>query len=128
MKFYGKIEEGKPKITNVKTYVDFFDSLLEGDQFEIKVTPIKDIRNASMNNLYWKWLTDLSEHSGYTKRELHNYFKQELLCLEVQVKGESVLDCESTSELSIPEFSRYLREVTRLAAQNFSFILVDPDR
>lgn len=123
MKFYGKIEDGKPKIA--ENYKEFFDCLEEGEAFEIKVTRSKDIRNLKMNNLYWLWLGQLSLFSGYSKRELHNYFKQELLCHEVQIKGETILDCLSTSDLSIEEFSHYLDEVARLSSQNFSFILLE---
>lgn len=128
MKFDGKIIDGKPKISNLDKYQKFFEALDEGDEFEIKVVANKDLRNHKMNNLYWLWLTQLSNFSGYTKRELHNYFKQELLCIESSINGGNYLDCKSTSELSIAEFSDYLKEITRLASQNFSFVLVDPDQ
>jgi hypothetical protein len=123
MKFYGKMEEGKPKIYNIDNYKGFFATLQEGDEFEIKLRKVKDIRNLEMNNLYWMWLGQLSDFSGYTKRELHSYFKQELLCHETQVNGEAVHDCLSTTDLSIKEFSKYLDEVARLSAQNFHFTL-----
>lgn len=123
MKVYGEISEGKPVIFNIDGYREFFSKLDEKEQFEIKLTKVKDIRSIQMNNLYWAWLADLSLHSGYTKRELHNYFKEQLLCKETTVNGVHVFDCESTADLSIKEFSHYLSEVARLAAQQFSFVL-----
>lgn len=123
MKFYGKTIDGQLFITgDLKNYL----KSLNGD-FEIKVTKTKDIRTLEMNNLYWWWMTLLSEESGYTKSELHNYFKTKLLCeIEEGVNKESVINCKSTADLNVKEFSHYLQEVGRIAAENFSYYL--PDR
>ena len=123
MKFNGRTLEGKVTLNgDLNAYLKTLDG-----SWEIKVTMAKDIRSAEMNNLYWWWLSILSHESGYTKNELHNYFKTKLLCvLEDTVNGEAVIDCKSTSELSVKEFAHYLQEVGRLAAENFSCYL--PDR
>lgn len=122
MRIYGEIVDGVPKIKNLDAYKQFFSGLENGEGFELKLTKTRDIRNLEMNNLYWAWLNELSLHSGYTKSELHGYFKEQLLCKETMVNNVSVLDCESTADLTIKEFSHYLSEVARLAAQNFSFV------
>lgn len=124
MKVYGKIVEGKPKIQNAVKLREFFYELKEGEEFQVTLTSSKDIRNLEMNNLYWAWLSELSLHSGYTKRELHNYFKEQLLdCHESQINGRHILDCQSTSDLTIKQFSHYLDEVARLASEHFNFVL-----
>lgn len=121
MKFYGTVKDGEVRVKgDVREYL----KTLEGD-FEIKITPTKDIRTLEMNNLYWWWMGLLSEHSGYTKHELHNYFKTKLLCEVDTINGEIVLDCESTSDLTISGFAHYLQEVARLAVQNFEYVLPD---
>jgi hypothetical protein len=117
-----------PKIYDLQGYQKFFDSLKEGEEFELRIRKVKDSRTAKMNNLYWLWMSDLSEFSGYTKTELHNYFKKELLCVESKVNNQTILNCESTADLSIKDFSNYLKQVTRLSAQNFSFVLRDPEQ
>lgn len=127
MKFYGVKKEDKPKIFNSKDYSAFFDSLQNGEEFEITVTKVKDIRSHKMNNLYWWWLSIISDNSGYTKKELHNYFKEELLCEEKIVNEKTILDCKSTSELTNQEYVKYLNEVNRIATQHFNCFLPDQD-
>ncbi len=119
MKFYGEVKEGKIHIG--PEFRDYIEKLEGG--FEIRVTRTKDIRTLEMNNRYWWWMSILSEHSGYTKKELHNYFKTKLLCEVDTVNGETMMDCESTSDLTVAGFAHYLQEVGRLAAQNFNFYL-----
>lgn len=128
MKFYGKKQEGKPQISNVEDYKKFFDSLQEGEAFEVTLIKSKDIRNLKMNNLYWWWLSILSKDSGYTKKELHSYFKEQFLCKESKINGKIVLDCESTADLSTKDYITYLENVSREAIQNFNCFLPDPDQ
>lgn len=127
MKFYGKKVDGKPKIINSKEYLEFFDSLQDGEEYELTVTKVKDIRSAKMNNLYWWWLSIISENSGYTRKELHNYFKEELLCEEKLVNNKIILECKSTSELTNQQYVKYLNEVNRIATQHFNCFLPDQD-
>lgn len=121
MKFYGKTKEGK---TTVDSALRGYLEALDGD-FEIKVTLTKDLRSLKMNNLYWLWLTILSDESGYLKSELHAYFKNKLLCFFDSVNGEQILNCPSTSDLTIKEFQTYLINIGRLAAENFNCVLPD---
>lgn len=120
-KFYGSSKSGEVVVNNSDGMKSYLKSI-EGD-FEIKVTPTKDIRTLQMNNLYWGWLTALSDYSGYTKQELHNYFKTKLLCENDQINGEIIINCQSTSDLTIKQFGAYLEDVCRISAQNFEFIL-----
>lgn len=121
MKFYGNNTDGITTIKNRTKFIEYLDSI-RGD-FEIKVTPTKDIRSLEMNNRYWWWLSLLSDFSGYTKSELHNYFKTRLLCIEDMLMGEKVINCKSTSELTIKEFGEYLINVGRIASESFSYYL-----
>lgn len=122
MKFYGSNIDGKLSVdARLSEYIKSIDG-----NFEIKVTKIKDIRTAEMNNLYWWWMKILSDETGYTKNELHNYFKNKILCVEDQINGETFLDCKSTADLTIKEFSEYLLQVGKLGAEKFSVYL--PDR
>lgn len=100
---------------------------LDGN-IEVRVRPTKDIRTLAMNSLYWLWLTVISESSGYTKRELHSYFKTKLLCVEERVLDEYIIDCGSTSDLSVKDFSAYLEGVARLASENFHVVVPDSNR
>lgn len=126
MKFYGSTKQGRTIITNRDQLLEHLKSI-EGD-FVLKVTATKDIRTLKMNDLYWFWLSLLSEESGYSKRQIHNYFKNELLCIEDEVKGEKIMDCRSTSDLTIKEFSEYLLNVGRIASESFSFYLPYQDQ
>ena len=121
MKFYGTTTGGVASIPD-----DFYRGIEKIDgAFEIKVTAAKDIRTLQMNSLYWHWIGLLSEYSGYTKKELHSYFKTKLLCMEELVNGEKIIDCQSTTDLTIKEFGHYLQEVARLAVENFNYVLPD---
>lgn len=125
MKFYGTITKGKLKVNDLRRAIDYIKDI--DGEVEIRVRPTKDIRSLKMNNLYWRWLGLLSEESGYSKKELHNYFKTKLLCIEEKFLDEYVINCTSTSDLSVKDFSIYLRDVVQLASENFHFALPDPE-
>lgn len=116
-KINGKLEYKKERVEK------FIEALKEGEGVQISFLLSKDIRRLEMNNLYWFWLGIISNDVGYTKKELHAYFKEELLCEESEVNGRLVHNCPSTSDMSIKDFSSYLQEVSRLAVQNFNVVL-----
>lgn len=124
MKFYGRTVDGQYHISNFETFEEYLNGLQE---FEIRVIPTKDIRTLKMNNLYWWWLTLLSNECGHTPRELHKYFKSKLLCTTLLINGEETTDCLSTSDLSIKEFQLYLQNISRMSSEIFGFYLPDPD-
>lgn len=122
---YGQIINGKPKISNREKMDTYLESLPEGAQFELIVSPIKDFRSLKLNRTYWMYLTMIGDELGYTKHEMHDYFKAKFLCEITQVNGEDILTCKSTSDLSTREFCEYLESIFYLCAENFSIVLPD---
>lgn len=123
MNFYTTVKNGLPEQSGFDRFMSHLISL--DGEVEIRVRPTKDIRTLKMNNLYWGWLTLISNETGYLKRELHNYFKTKLLCVEEKFLDEFVINCGSTSDLSIKDFSIYLEGVARLTSENFHIVLPD---
>lgn len=123
MKIHAIKVNGKLDFKNKERIDKFIENLKEGEGVQISFLLSKDIRRLEMNNLYWLWLGIISNDSGYTKKELHSYFKEELICEEAEINGKIIHNCPSTAELSVKDFSFYLQEVARLAVQNFNVVL-----
>lgn len=69
MEYRAKIENGK--YLGVKP--DF--TKFEGKEIVLTVNEYKLNRNLEQNKLHWKRLKIISLESGYTDKELHEYFK-----------------------------------------------------
>lgn len=73
----------------------------------------------SQNKLYWGWhLAILADYTGYTAEELHQVFRMRHLRRELVMPGGQVAEStRSTTELTIEEFSDYLRKIERDGAE-----------
>ena len=45
----------------------------------IEINEYSKNRTVAQNKLYWKWLTAISEHTGHTKDEMHEIYKERFL-------------------------------------------------
>lgn len=124
---YGQVVQGKGKIDSSSTtkLEKYLSTLEEGKEFEMVIQPVKDARSLKLNRTYWMYLTMVGDHLGYTKEEMHDYFKAKFLCEWVVINGEQTLSCKSTAELSTKDFCLYLEEIFRYCAEKADFILPD---
>lgn len=122
---YGVVADSKPKIHDRHKIDNYVSRLPEGTQFELIIKPVEDTRSLKLNRTYWMYLTMVGDELGYTKHEMHMYFKMKFLCENIEVNGESILDCKSTSKLSTKEFCEYLEKIFRYCAQQIGLVLPD---
>lgn len=85
---------------------------LEGKEVVVVVKQYRRIRSVKQNALYWLYLGALSEWSGHTTEELHQFFKLKFLPRRfITVLNEEVQDEPSTTVLDDKEFSEYLERI-----------------
>lgn len=104
---------------------EYVNSLPENSQLEITVSPVKDFRSLKLNRTYWMYLGMIGDYLGYTKNEMHDYFKAKFLCTFMEINGENTLTCPSTADLSTKEFCEYLEQIFHLCVEKFSLVLPD---
>lgn len=122
---YGKAVEGKPKIYDSYKIHDYVSKLPEGTQFELIIRPVLDSRSLKLNRTYWMYLTMVGDELGYSKNEMHDYFKMKFLCEHIEINGEITLSCKSTSDLSTKKFCEYLESIFFFCSSELGIVLPD---
>lgn len=122
---YGKVEEGKGKITELVKMNAYFSNLPEGTQFELVIAPIKDFRSLKLNRTYWMYMTMIGDELGYTKHEMHEYFKRKFLSETLEIGNELIFTSKSTADLTTKEFCEYLESIFYMCSSQFNIILPD---
>ena len=111
--FRGRVEAGKLKLD----HRDEFSALVRRlDSKEIELVLRRYRRRRSMPQNAWYWgcvIPVLAEHCGYDAEEMHEALKWRFL-----KKHEGPLPTvRSTADLDTAEFSEYIEQVRRLAAE-----------
>ena len=79
-------------------------------------------------------LAMLSEHTGYTVDELHAWAKAKFLPKQMAIAGANgeIVDeyvvGGSTTKLNKLQFSEYVEQIRRFAAEHLDVVIPDPDR
>ena len=108
--FYGEVVNNKMKFDDQdawdKVYREF-----SGQAIEITVKPLGKRRNSKQNRFYWKVIiNELSMHFGYTTSEMHKALKMKF-------------DVDSTSKLTVLEFSEYIESILKWAEFEQGFLV-----
>lgn len=100
-----------------------------GRSVEILIHRKKKHRSVQQNRYYWLIVTMLSEHTGFTREELHQILKQRFLKTEKvhEDTGAIYEYTRSTTELTTIEYEDYLESVRRFAAEDFQMTLPLPN-
>ena len=102
MRFTAKIENGKIVWHDTDSLARYLHES-EGEVYiDIKAS---NIRNTAQNNYYWSILRDWGQNIGHTADELHDVVK-------------SHFKLKTITEFNKDEFSEFLTELERFAAQN----------
>jgi hypothetical protein len=84
---------------------------LEGKTVVLSIRTPESQRTIDANKYYWFLITSIAEYSGHTKKELHEFFKDEFLSEQVVVFGKRLNKRKSTTELSIKAFYIYCENI-----------------
>lgn len=126
--------EGKLQLTGAaRRSFDDGLRLLVGKPILISVTEERATRSASQNAWYWGVImARLSDRTGYTPDELHEYCKQRFLSKHLAIandNGEIVDDRViggSTTKLTTKAFGEYCELIRQWAAAELGLDIPDP--
>lgn len=125
-------------------------SPLDGS-LQVIIRKAKDKRSIAANNLYWAWIKELSNQTGYTEDELHSKFKRTYLPRiymedaqnQNQVEWtalfdiikedgtplmiERALDTVSSTWLTVQQFTEYLHLIEAFCQSKSLMLPADPE-
>jgi hypothetical protein len=124
----GRIERGKLKVRGWRP-LDLPDG-----EVTITVERKRATRSRIQNAWYWgQILRLLSDHTGYTVDELHDYCKQRFNPTRVLIHDQdgAIVDesriGRSTTKLNRVTFGEYCEAIRQWAAQDLQVVIPDPD-
>lgn len=85
--------------------------------WHIEIRPKKSKRSIEQNSRYWKLITDLGKHLGYTPDEMHDICRFKFLRNAIQIEGERLPLLKTTTKLTTAEMADYQDMIERWAAQ-----------
>ena len=101
---------------------------------KITIAKVSSQRTLSQNKFYWKWMTVLGEHIGYSKEDMHFVFKHQFLADKMPALSKDVFmaylqaqDLEdSTKALDSKEMAEYMNQI-QSQARELEVQLPQPD-
>lgn len=121
--FYGKVEEGKLKLSNPNQFNNKLRNL-EGKNVKVSLETRKNSRTLAQNGYYWGIvLGTISDYTGYEVEDLHNHFKYHFL----KRKVGNLDTFKSTTELNTKEFSDYIEHIRKFANQVIGIDILTPE-
>ena len=117
--------EGLPR----KKFRQEITRLFGGHSIEIVIHRKRKHRSVQQNRYYWLVASMLSDHTGFTKDEIHAILKSKFLRTEKvnQDSGAVYEYVKSTTELSTVEYEEYLDSVRQFAAEEFDLQIPMPN-
>lgn len=121
----GVLVGGKLKTRNPEHFAAGLKAMKDGEVL-ITVAHPKATRDARLNRLYWAgYVRPLSEHTGYTPDEIHEYLKARFLPQERivivdnhgEVKDDRVVAQRTTTTLTKDQFKQYLVDIADFSAE-----------
>lgn len=118
-----RIIDGKLKVEN-RAHLDAGLKEMRNGGYLLRIERMRATRSNAINAAYWVgYVGPMADHTGYTPLEMHAFFKSQFLPkthLVIQDKDGVVMDeadvaSLTTTTLTQPEFSRYLKDIEALA-------------
>lgn len=121
--FRGAIRDDKIRLEMREQFSSLIASL-NGQQIELTLRKARSKRSTPQNSYYWGIVIKfMAEHCGYDPEEMHDALKQKFL----RTHGDTELPTvRSTAKLNTAEFTEYLEQCRRLAAE-MSIYVPDPN-
>jgi hypothetical protein len=112
--FIGSVKNGRLVLDNRAAF-DRFTRLLDGKRVELQIRKFRKKRTLPQNAWYFGVLIPaMAEEIGIDAEDLHEQLKQHFLSVRID---ENFARVRSTTELSTVEFSKYMEDCQRLAAE-----------
>ena len=114
---------GEPQRAYAKKFIDGLDL---SKKWTVKVEPHKKKRSLSQNALYHKWLSVISEDTGYSNDEVHELMKRKFLEPKMVEMGGESIQCWTTTSLDPKSMSEFMNKVEAFANSQLGVILPSP--
>lgn len=121
--FYGKKQAGRLNLFNRGQLEDYIQSFPEDSSLTLIVVETFRQRTLTQNAYYHGVVLQcISDYTGHTTEELHEYFKWRIL------SKEGALPEASTTDLSTTEFTAYIDLIVYFAWDFLEIVIPPPER
>lgn len=105
----------------------FIGKIPADGKMQVDIKKVQSVRSIAQNRLYWMWVGIMSDETGHTKKEMHEFLKDEFLLPEIiEAFGKTITIKPSTKNLKVGEFSTFLEKVDFFAGE-FGIELPKPE-
>jgi hypothetical protein len=126
--FNASIQKGKLLFNNQEGFDKYLLRLNDKSVEVVVRLPRKD-RSTPENDYYWGCPVALiSEHTGYTPDETHEFLKLKFLSKIIVMAGKDERIPRSSTELSTLEWEKWMTEIREWAAQELSLVIPEPNQ
>jgi hypothetical protein len=126
--FLGKAKNGTLNLQSPDTFRKYLYSLNDKDVECVVRLPRKD-RSNQENRYYFGVVVNLiSEHTGYTPEEVHEFLKLKFLSKIIVMAGKDERIPRSSTSLSTLEWEKWMTEIREWAAQELSLVIPEPNQ
>lgn len=117
MRFAAKIENKSLKYFEIDRMKKYLSTLKDGQMLSIEIDKQKKNRSTSQNSMYWAILSEISNETGHSSDELHDFFKNKFLPRRYIKIGKSKLRAiPTTTNLTTLEFTEYIENIKAFTA------------
>lgn len=125
--FHGYINEGKLHV-NMREAFRIHLARLEGRPVDIVVRLQKKKRSNQQNRYYWPVIVGMiSEHTGHTPDEIHEFLKVRFNPYWIEIDGEKTRVGLSTTELSTVQMEEYQSRIRTWAGTELGLYIPVPN-
>lgn len=115
--FRGYVQNGRLKLDERESFARLVQSL-EGKEIKISLKRYRRKNTDAQRGYYWAVvLEEFAEHVGENKNDLHESLKRHFLSKHPEEHPGPLVFVGSTADLDTLQFSEYLENVIRLAAE-----------
>jgi hypothetical protein len=107
--------------------LDALVSTLSNGEYVLTITKRRERRTLSQNALLWMWLRCIAEDTGNTTDDLYDVFCSKFLRKRVEVNGDVVECCKTSSQLNTGEMTVFLDNIQVYAASELGITLPNPE-
>ena len=101
---------------NLPYLVEKLQKLDPTRRWKVEVKQWKAKRSHEQNARYWKLLTELGKHLGYTQEELHDICRFKFLRNAIEIEGERLPLLKTTTKLNTKDMAEYQDAIERWAS------------
>jgi hypothetical protein len=126
----GEVKDGRLFLRNRRQFDEQIRQMRDGWQLEVTVQRMRATRSPAANAYYWSTvLAYISEYTGDTEVDLHDFFKMRFLPkrLAINAHGEETAIPGSTRKLNKVQFYDYIEQVRQFALSEIGVVIPDPD-